>query len=159
MSKITDVGVSFPRVIPVSFIKRCGPKTLALGALDQFETEIDKPSSAVELAVGGLDLVWLGAVCRWLNDQSIKPLYLLGGTRVGNPSDDDGVAGVPCLEKGEWYIGLAALALEESSLGSEGQAAERNWAGCAAVDQAVDRVRLIGIVGREDVVGKAGRVV
>jgi hypothetical protein len=46
------------------------------------------------------------------------------GTWVGYPSDDDGVAGVPCLEDGEWDIWLAALASEESSLAGEGQGTE-----------------------------------
>ena len=46
------------------------------------------------------------------------------GTWVGNPSDDDSVASVPCLEDGEWNVWLATLASEESSLGGEGQGTE-----------------------------------
>jgi hypothetical protein len=51
-------------------------------------------------------------------------LNLLGTYWGGNPSDDDGVAGVPCLEDGEWDIWLSALACKEIGLGSEGDRTE-----------------------------------
>jgi len=112
---------------------------LGRGHVALWVAEIGKPGTAVELAIGGLDLVWLEAIGRRLNDQSIDTLNLLG-TRVGNPSDDDSVTGVPCLKDGEWDVWLGALASNESSLGGEGQFTERNWAGCALVDESVDRV-------------------
>ena len=93
---------------------------LCLGDVALWAAEIGQPGTAVELAVGGLDLVGLEAVGGGLDDQRIKALDLLDA-RAGDPSDDDGVASVPRLEDGEGDVGLGALAREESSLGGEGQ--------------------------------------
>jgi len=130
----------------------------ACGGVALWAAKISQPCTAVEFTIGGLDLVWLGAVRGWLNDQSIETLNLLG-TWVGDPSDDDGVASVPCVEDGEWNIWLRTLAGDEKRLGSEGERAERNWACCAAVNQGVDGVRLVGVVGCEDILGQGNGVV
>ena len=50
------------------------------------------------------------------------------------------------------------VSLHVKSVGSQ-EGTYRNWTGCGAVDQGVDRVRLISIVGREDAIGQGGRVV
>lgn len=99
------------------------PHLSGCGSIALWVAEISEPGTAVELAIGGLDLVWLEAIAGWLNDQSIETLNLLG-TWVGDPSDDDSVTGVPCLEDGERDIWLGTLASEESSFGGEGQATE-----------------------------------
>ena len=65
-------------------------------------------------------MVWLESVGRWLNDQSIETLNLLGAW-VGNPSDDDGVASVPCLKDGERNVWLGTLTSDEGSLAGKGQ--------------------------------------
>ena len=112
-----------------------------LGGRALWVVEIGKPGTAVELAIGGLDLVWLEAIGRWLNDQSIETLNLLG-TWVGDPSDDDSVAGVPCLKDGEWDVWLGALASNESSLGGEGHCTElRKRGGGQSLMPIVLRVR------------------
>ena len=85
--------------------------------------DVSQPGTAVELAVGDLDLVILEAIGRWLNDQRIETLDLLR-TWVGNPSDDDGVASVPGLEDFERNVRLLALASEESSLRGKGEGAK-----------------------------------
>ena len=63
------------------------------------------------------------------------------GTWVGDPSDDDGVAGVPCLKNGEWDIWLGALAGKEGSLGGEGQRTELEAVSFEDDIQAMQRMR------------------
>jgi len=123
-------------------------------------TEVGQPGTAVELAVGGLDLVQArrAGVGRWLNNESVEALDLLGSLE-GNPSEDDGVARVPQVQHLERNRGLRTLAGDEGGLGGEGQGSERDGSVSAAVDQGVDRVGLVVIVGRKDSQGEVGRVV
>jgi len=136
------------------------PTARHLRRLALWATEVGEPSTTVEFTVGGLDLVWAGSgrVGRWLDDESIETLDLLGGL-LGHPSNDDGVACVPGVKDGEWDVWLRALTSEESGLGREGQASERKRSVCATVDQGVDRVSLVGIVGSEDSLRERRRVV
>ena len=78
-------------------------------------TQVRQPSAGVELAVGGLDLVWELWVRAWFDDENIDPV---DGLRflLRDPADGHGVARVPGLEDVERDRGLAALALNEVGL-------------------------------------------
>lgn len=123
------------------------------GSAALWAAEIGQPGTAVELAVAGLDLIWLEAVGGWRDDQSIETLHLLWAW-VADPADEDGVARVPGLEDLEGHVGLTTLASKERSLGGKGCGAEREGAFCAAVDEGVDRVRLVKEVIGEDLLGE-----
>jgi len=132
--------------------------SLVAGGFALWVAKVGQPSTAVEFAVGGGDLVWLEAVGGWLNNESIEAGDLLRAW-VCDPSDDDGVASVPCLQDSEWDVWLRTLASEESSLGSEGRGTERKRGGCAAVNQGVDGVGVVDVVISEHLGGESGGIV
>ena len=98
---------------------RVGSRVGTLGV-----AEVGKPGAAVELGVDGLDLVGTeGGVGGRLDEDGIKTLHLLRRL-FRDPSDDDGITGVPHVEDLEWNRGLRSLGLDESVLGRKGEAAE-----------------------------------
>ena len=125
--------------------------------------QVLEPSTGVELAVDGVDEPWvLGAVGvrdDFQADQADDGLGLRDGRGVGRqPSDDDGVAGVPeveALEVDGWLLALADLELLEAGE-SRGEQRERlcGVALRAGVDESVDGLGVVGEVGGEDGVGE-----
>ena len=85
--------------------------------------QIGQPSTTVELAVGGLDLVGLEAVGGGLDDQRVEALHLLRA-REGHPSYDHRVTGMPGVDDREGHVGLRALAREEGRFTCESESAE-----------------------------------
>ena len=133
------------------------------GRADAGLDQVLEPGTGVELAVDGVDEVWLSGAVGVRDDlhadQADNGLGLRDRGGVGgDPADDDGVASVPEVETLEVDRGLLALSDLELFEAGEGRGEEIKGLGGialrAGVDQGVNGFGVVGEVGGEDSVGE-----